>query len=316
MTVSTPRSLVVDTDTASDDAVALLQALRYPGVVVRAVTVVAGNVPVDFGVRNAQVTLALNGTADVPVYRGAAKPLLRRLETAQHVHGEDGMSGVEFHHTPWPTERVHAALALAEIAREEPGRHDLVTLGPLTNVAIALTVEPRLLALFRHTYMMIGAADGRGNVSPTGEFNAWADPESASIVFAAEGEKTMIGWDVSRKYAVLGPEEDAALRQLGRFGRFASAINRDVQAFASRISGREGYDLPDPVAMAVALNEGLIADSSHQYMEVSIDPATRGQTFADQRHPLKRPNLRVVTKIDEGAFKKELFSLLREEGQR
>jgi purine nucleosidase len=115
---------------------------------------------------------------------------------------------------------------------------------------------------------------------------------------------------------VLRPEEDVALRQLGRLGKFASEINRDVQAFASTISGHEGYDLPDPVAMAVALNEALITDSSHRYMEVSTDRATRGQTFADQRHPLRTPNLRVVTKVDEAAFKKELFSLLREARQR
>lgn len=313
MTLSAARSLLVDTDTASDDAVALLQALRYPGVTVRAVTVVAGNVPVDLGVRNAQITLALNGSDNVPVHRGASKPLLRSAESAQHVHGEDGMSGAELRHVPRPVERAHAALALTEIARDEPGRHDLVTLGPLTNVAIALLIEPDLLMKFRHTYMMIGSADGLGNVSATGEYNAWADPESASIVFAADGEKTMIGWDVSRKYAVVRPDEDAAMRRLGSLGRFASEINKDVQTFASRISGHKGYDLPDPVAMAVALNESLIKESGLRYMEVSADPVTRGLTFADQRHPLRAPNMRVVTKVDEAAFKRELFALLRDE---
>lgn len=306
------RSLVIDTDTASDDAVALIMALNHPQHVVRALTIVAGNVPLEYAVRNALITTDLLGRADVPVYRGIAKPILRPLESAQHVHGPDGMSEAALTEPAREPEETHAVRALLEIAAAEPGRHVLVTLGPLTNIAAALMIDPDLLTRFEHTFMMIGAADGNGNVSPTGEYNAWADPEAAALVFAAPGRKTMIGWDVSRKYAVIRPDEDARMRALGRLGEFASDINRAVYDFATELSGTPGYDFPDPVSMAVALDESLITESDDRHMLVSVSGDTRGQTFADYRHPLKDANVRVVTAVDEAAFKQQLFAALTE----
>jgi len=306
------RSLVIDTDTASDDAVALLLALRSPGVDVRALTIVAGNVPLESAVRNARISLEMSGAAPVPIFPGCARPLLRPLETAQMVHGMDGMSGVELPDPQVPVESTHAVEALLAIARHEPGVHDLVTLGPLTNIALALALDPAFLTRFRHTWMMIGAADNWGNMSPTGEFNAWADPESAKLVIEAEGAKTMIGWDISRTYAVITPEEDARLRALGRLGRFSSEINKEVDAFQSAISGTPGYDFPDPVAMAVALDESLITASEDLHLSVSTDASTRGQTFADHRLPRPAPNTRVVFAVDSARFKELLFSLLED----
>lgn len=305
------RSVVIDTDTASDDAVALIMALNHPDHVVRALTVVAGNVPIQYGVRNALITTDLLGRVDIPVYAGVDKPLLRALESAQHVHGHDGMSDIGLAESPRRPQGTHAVNALLEIAEKEPGEHALVTLGPLTNIATALIIDPLLLTRFEHTYMMIGAADGRGNVSPAGEFNAWADPEAAAIVFSAPGEKTMIGWDVSRKFAMMRPEDDARMRALGHLGVFTSDINRAVYDFATGISGTPGYDLPDPVAMAVALDESLITECDDRHMLVSVSEDTRGQTFADYRHPLKEATMRVVTAVDESRFKSQLFQALR-----
>lgn len=306
------RSFVIDTDTASDDAVALLQAVRHPSIDVAAITIVAGNVPVTYGARNAQITLDLAGRGDIPVFVGAQKPLLRDLESAQHVHGQDGMSGACLPEPSRGPRAQHAVLTLLELAAKEPGKHDLITLGPLTNIATALLIDPQLLTKFRHTYMMVGAADSRGNVSPAGEFNSWADPEAAAIVIGAAGRKTMIGWDVSRKYAVLRPDEEVRLCELGPLGLFASDINQAVLEFASLISGTKGYDLPDPVAMAVAIDESLITESEERFLLVSCDDGTRGQTYADYRHPLKTANTRVVTAVDERAFKDQLFTLLAE----
>lgn len=311
----THRSLVIDTDTASDDAVALLQALRHPGTSVRAITVVVGNVPLTTGVRNALATLELADAREVPVHPGCATPLVRPLETAQHVHGADGMSGADLPDPCSEPRRRHGVEELLAIVRDEPGVHDLVTLGPLTNVATALQIDPLLLTRFRHTWMMLGASDGRGNVSPAGEFNAWADPEAAGVVVAAPGAKTMIGWDVSRTRAVMSADDDRRLREIGRLGAFASRINAQVLAFATEVSGVAGYDLPDPVAMAVALDPGLIRSAVDLHVAVSRDEPTRGQTYADHRLPAWPPNVRVVTDIDEVGFKEQLFGLLDEERQ-
>ncbi|HUQ00572.1 MAG TPA: nucleoside hydrolase [Aeromicrobium sp.] len=297
-----PQSFVIDTDTASDDAVALLLAARDPRSRIRAVTVVAGNVPLVQGVRNAKVTLELAGAADVPVWAGCSAPLVRDLGTAQNVHGSDGMSGTTLPEPRMATQDGHAVLALHAIARDEPGQHALVTLGPLTNIAAAVTIDPGFLTRFRHTYMMLGTSDGNGNVSAIAEYNAWADPEAAQIVLRAPGEKTMVGWDISRKYAVIDPAEDRRLRDLGRLGRFAADINRDVHAFAVEETGLAGYDLPDPIAMAIAIDPSMIVSTEDLHLQVSTDPVTRGHTYADRRTPPRPVNTRVVTSADGQVF--------------
>ena len=202
-------SLVIDTDTASDDAVAILQALGDPTASIRAITLVAGNVPLDMAEVNALVTLDIGGAEDIPVYRGCASPLLRVLKTAQFVHGTNGMSDISLPSTNRTSRSEHAVDALLEIAQTEPGEHVLVTLGPLTNIAAAITLDPLFLTRFQRVVMMLGAPDAVGNVSPTGEFNAWADPESAQITISAPGDKWLVGWDISRKYAVVDDALDA-----------------------------------------------------------------------------------------------------------
>ena len=303
-------SLVIDTDTASDDAIALLLALRHPGTEVRAVTVVAGNVELHQAVRNALVTLDAAGAPPVPVHVGCARPLVREVAYAHDVHGADGMGGVALPPTARTTADGHAVEALLAIARTEPDRHGLVTLGPLTNVAAAITVEPELLTRFTGTHLMLGAPDGNGNVSATAEFNAWVDPEAAAVVLAAPGRKTLVGWDISRTYAVVDPAADGRLRAAGRLGRFASDVSASAREYATALSGVDGYDLPDPVAMAAALEPGLVTGSEEVRLEVSLDAATRGQTFADRRRPARPPNTTVVTSVDASGFLDLLVRLL------
>lgn len=301
------RSLVIDTDTASDDAIALLLAVREPDVDVRAVTVVAGNVPLDLAVRNAILTLDLVGGAAIPVHAGRDRPLARPLETAQFVHGDDGMGGAAL---PAPSRDAtgdDAVALLVEIGATEPGRHDLVTLGPLTNVAAALEHDTDLLTRFGHVYLMAGSPDGVGNVDALGEYNVWADPEAATAVFAAPGEKTMIGWNISRTFAVLDAAEQTRLRSVGSLGAFAVDINGDVEAYA-RATGLAGFDLPDPVAMAVALDDSIVTDASDEWVVVGLDAPTRGCTIPDRRFGRHAPSLRVVWSVDEAAFKRRLFA--------
>lgn len=295
-------SFVIDTDTASDDAVALLMAARSPNARIRGVTVVAGNVGIEQAVRNAKVTLQVAGAPDIPVWQGCSRPLLRPLETAQNVHGHDGMSGVPFPEPTMPTSEGHAVLALLEIAQREEGQHALVTLGPLTNIAAALAIDPLFLTRFTHTFMMLGTSDGQGNVSPIAEFNAWADPEATAMVVQAEGPKTLIGWDISRKYAVIEPDEDERLRQRGELGAFVSDINQAVHKFCVETTGLRGYDLPDPVAMAVALDPEIVVEADAVHLHVATDGITRGHTYADRRIPAKTANARVVTQVDESRF--------------
>jgi purine nucleosidase len=305
------RSIVIDTDTASDDAIALILAVKEPSVDVRAVTLVAGNVPLDLGVRNAIVTLDLCGGADIPVHAGRAEPLTRMLNTAQFVHGQDGMGGADLPEPSRGATSDDAVGALLQIAADEPGRHDLVTLGPLSNIAAALQQEPDFLTKFGHTYLMAGSPDGVGNVDALGEYNVWADPEAAALVLAAPGAKTMIGWNISRTFAVMTSEEQHQLAAVGALGTFAIDINSDVEQYCLD-TGLAGFDLPDPIAMAVALDESIVTESTDEWLVVGLDGPTRGCTIPDRRFGRPDPNIRVVWGVDEAAFKARLLTACRD----
>jgi purine nucleosidase len=302
----TRRSIVIDTDTASDDAIALLLAVREPSVDVRVVTVVAGNVPIDLAVRNAIVTLDVCGGSEIAVFAGRDRPLARPLETAQFVHGQDGMGAAVLPEPSRTADEGDAVDVLVGISRDEPGRHDLVTLGPLTNIATAIQHDPAFLTRFGHTYLMAGSPDGVGNVNALGEYNVWADPEAAAIVLAADGVKTMIGWNISRQFAVVTHEEQRRLRDVGRLGRFAVEINGDVDQYALD-TGLVGFDLPDPIAMAVALDDSIIVEYTDEWLVVGLDGPTRGCTIPDRRFGRTTPNVRVLWAVDESAFKRRLF---------
>ena len=156
------------------------------------------------------------------------------------------------------------------------------------------------------TYLMAGSPDGVGNVDALGEYNVWADPEAASIVFAAPGDKTMIGWNISRLFAVVDPVEQARLAAVGPLGEFAVGINGDVDQYCLD-TGLAGFDLPDPVAMAVALDDTIVTESTEEWLVIGLDGPTRGAAMPDRRFKRPEPNIRVVWAIDEAAFKRRLF---------
>ena len=235
------------------------------------------------------------------------RPYMRPLDTAQFVHGQDGMGGADL---PDPSRGPTSGDAVGELLRvaaDEPGRHDLVTLGPLTNIAAALERDPDFLTRFGHTYLMAGSPDGVGNVDALGEYNVWADPEAATAVFAAPGAKTMIGWNISRTFAVMNDADQVALAAVGPLGKFAVEINGDVEQYCLD-TGLSGFDLPDPIAMAVALDESIIVESTDEWLVVGLDGPTRGCTIPDRRHGRPDPNIRVLWSVDEAAFKHRLLA--------
>lgn len=309
------RRFIIDTDTASDDAVALVMALRHPDVTVEAITLVAGNVPVDQGVQNALYTVALCG-AQVPVYRGAHTPLIRLLDTAQEVHGGDGMGdvGLPLHgRTPAPGHAVDQLVARINAA---PGEITLVTLGPLTNVAMALRRDPTLAEKVARCVVMGGTSDGSGNATPVSEYNIWADPEAARIVFHSGMPLEMVGWDISAKYAVMSAQQEAEMRAIDTpLAHFSVDIQRNVRDFAHEVTKLAGYDLPDPIAMAVALDPTIAEETAHVYVDVETGSTLcRGQTVVDYLGLLKQPpNLTVVRKASRTRFLQMLYRSLEQE---
>jgi inosine-uridine nucleoside N-ribohydrolase len=276
------RTLLIDTDTASDDAVALIMALRSREVRVAAITVVAGNVPVAQATSNALFTVELCG-ADVPVYSGAEAPLSRKLVIADWFHGADGLGDHGYKPTERRAEPHHAVDALIETVRQNPGI-EVVTLGPLTNLAMALLREPKLVASVKRCVVMGGAPCCEGNVTPAAEFNIWVDPEAARIVFRSGLPVEMVGWQLCRGDAVLDQHDIERLLALkNSVAEFAVRCNSTaVEAFFKQ-TGQRGMSLPDPVAMGIALNPALCISSSEHYVEIEISSElTRGMTLVDR----------------------------------
>jgi purine nucleosidase len=289
-------------------------ALRHSGVQIEAITVVAGNVPVDQGVQNALYTVELCGEA-VPVYRGMPGPLTRPLETAQGVHGDDGMGDIGLPISGRAPATGHAVQILIEKIHRFAGEITLVTLGPLTNVAVALRQDPSISQVVTECVIMGGTGQGHGNVTPVTEYNFWADPEAAKIIFESGMPIKMVGWDISRTYAVLGPEDSDALRAVGTpLARFCIDIQRHVQQFALTTTQLEGFDLPDPIAMAVALDPAVATHTERCFVAIETRGSLcRGQSVVDRLGILGRePNAEVVLKASRDRFVQMLFDAVRE----
>jgi inosine-uridine nucleoside N-ribohydrolase len=277
-----PRTFLIDTDTASDDAVALIMALRSREVRVAAITVVAGNVPVLQATSNALYTAELCGS-DVPIYSGAEKPLRRKLETAHWFHGMDGLGDHGYVPFKRRAEPRPAVDAIIETLHANPGI-EVVTLGPLTNVAQALTREPGIAKAVARCIIMGGAPCCEGNVTPAAEFNIWVDPEAARIVFGSGLPIEMVGWHLCRGPAALGPKEiDHVLAMKTPLADFAIRCNSTAQQAYFTQTGEHGICLPDPVAMSIALQPSLCTSSSTHFIDIETSSElTRGMTVVDR----------------------------------
>lgn len=299
-----PRHFLIDTDTGSDDAVALIMAMRHPDVSIEAITVVAGNVPVDQGVQNALYTVELCDE-NIPVHRGMAAPLVRPLQTAQFVHGEDGMGDIGLPlYGRIPTSH-NAIRVIVETVRRFAGEIILVTLGPLTNIAAALKHDPSLVDAVAQCIIMGGTGQGRGNIAPVSEYNFWADPEAAQVLFDSGLPITMVGWDISRRYAAFSAEDQAELRGIDTpMARYAHDIQKAVQEFALSTTKLPGYDLPDPIAMAIALDSTIATKTAQRYVAIETSgELCRGQSVVDHVNVLqKQSNTTLVLAADRDKF--------------
>ena len=303
------RRFLIDTDTASDDAVALVMALQHPDVEIEAITVVAGNVPVDLGVQNALYTVELCQQA-IPVHRGMPAPLTRPLETAQFVHGQDGMGDIGLPlsgRTPASTDAIGV---LRETIHQLARGITLVTLGPLTNIAVALRQDPSIAQAVSECIIMGGTGQGHGNTTPVAEYNFWADPEAAQIVFESGMPVRMVGWDISRTYAVFDPEDRDALRAIDTpLAHFCVDIQRVVGQFVLTTTQLPGFDLPDPIAMAIALDPNVATNVQRRFVAIEAESTLcRGQSVVDHLNLMGcEPNAEVVMEASREGFLRILY---------
>ena len=320
-----PRPFLIDTDTASDDAVALIMAMRAPDVEVVAITTVAGNVPIAQSTRNALYTVELC-RAEVPVYAGSEKPLLRTFQNATWFHGRDGLGDHGYPPPRRAAEALHAVDAIIQAVEANPGLV-IVTLAPLTNLALALAKKPSIAGQVGRCVIMGGAPCCEGNVTPAAEYNIWVDPEAARIVMLSGIPVELIGWHLSRGQAVLNQHDIELIQEFKtRLANFAIECNSHARAAYKVQTGEDGISLPDPVAMCLALDPLVGTSWSEHYVDVETQSElTRGMTVVDRLNvagddrnqavwaPVvgKQRKAKVCWTLDTKRWKEGLYSALR-----
>ena len=277
---SAPRRVIIDTDPGTDDAMAIILALNSPEFKVEALTVVPGNVDSQQGLENALKIVSLAGRCDVTVARGAQHPLNQKLITAQFWHGKNGLANVELPPSKCKADPRFGPDLIIETIHKYPHEITLIPVGPLTNIALAVSKDPSIVALVKDIVIMGGSITG-GNVNGAAEANIYNDPEAAQIVFNAGWMVTMVGSDVgertliTRKYlaelqASHGPQSDF----IAKIAEFY--LNR------SEKSGYSGAAMYDPLAVGIALDSTL---GTLKEMHVDVETKgefTRGETVANR----------------------------------
>src|SRR5579863_10305201 len=271
-----PHRVIIDTDPGVDDAFALLLAMRSPELKIEGITPVAGNVPLELTLPNALRMVEIAGRTDIPVAVGAKAPLQRRLVTATYAHGENGLGGAIFPEPKLKPIGDPASVFIRQIVRKYPGQVTLITLGPQTNLAIALESDPELARMIRGVTMMGGSLSG-GNVTPAAEFNVYVDPEASRIVFQSGIPVTMVGLDVTRKTSLT--EDHLRQLQAGQnpVSQAAATIARNAIQHNRERGFVVGPNMHDSLAIA-----GFIDPSLLTLKEYYVDVETTGELTAGE----------------------------------
>ncbi len=304
-----PRPIVIDCDPGVDDAIALLLAFASPDELeIVGVTTVAGNVGLERTSDNALGIRDLAGRGEVPVHSGCARPIMRPSIHAEHIHGETGLDGADLPPPAGAVADAHAVDFLIDACAARPREVTLCAMAPLTNLALAMIKDPGIVANIGEIVLM-GGAIGAGNVTPSAEFNVFADPHAASVVFGAGAKLTMIGLDVTHQ-AIVTPERLAAIRAIDTpVGRAAAGLLDHYHRVDVERHGVAGSPLHDPCVIAYLLRPDLFS-GREAFVEVETQgEATLGRTVVDFWNATGREaNATVVERIDADGF----FELLIE----
>jgi purine nucleosidase len=298
------KRLIIDTDPGVDDAHAILLALAHPDVKVEAITTVNGNVGLDLTTANALKILDAAGK-DVPVYRGCDRPLINRALSAAHVHGEDGLGDCGIPASKKTVQSEHAVHALIRLANENPGELVLAAIGPLTNLAAALTIDPDLPSKFKQLVVMGGAIYSKGNTSTvTAEFNIHTDPEAASMVFSSWPILTLLSWETTLDHVFNRAVLDRFFSLGTPRATFFHDTNQKILTFIRERLGQDMLFAPDGLALAVAVEPGIVKRSEQKHVSIELHGSqTRGQTVVDwYGSTQKAPNTEIILEIDQNRF--------------
>ena len=295
--------LLIDTDPGVDDALALLMAFADSRHDVVGLTIAAGNVGLHHTVANALKLCEVAGRGDVPVYAGCAGPLLYPAPDAGYVHGQDGFGDVGYEPAAREAQAEHAANAILRLSHQHAGKLLLVALGPLTNIALALKLDPTLPGRIARLVVMGGAVTCHGNITPAAEFNVYFDPEAAHIVFEAFPRFDLADWEATVAH---GLHHDSVVQWLGAGGDLAVFYERISRRTREWSADRRGdrWHSADGLAMAYALQPEGALETVERPLAVALDgPHSRGATLVDwQRQTGQADRARILMRYDQARF--------------
>ena len=299
--------LLIDTDPGVDDALALLMAFADERHDVVGLTVAAGNVGLGYTVRNALKLCEIAGRQDVPVFAGAPDPLVHPAEDAAHVHGRDGFGDVDLPLATRAVEAEHAALAILRLSHQYAGELLLVALGPLTNIALALKLDPTLPQRVKRMLVMGGAINGHGNITPAAEFNIAFDPEAAHIVFTSFPHIDVADWEATVAHGLLHRDVEQWLTADNDKARFYELISRQTRLWSEDSRGERWY-AADALAMAWALQpEGALQLEKRPLSVELAGVRTRGATVVDWNRQTGAPdNTTLLIGYDQACFEQQV----------
>ena len=307
--------LLIDTDPGVDDALALLMAFDAPHHEVVALTIAAGNVGLQHTVANA-LKLCEVAEVDVPVFAGCDAPLLHPAPDASYVHGRDGFGDIGYPPAAKQADAEHAALAIIRLSHAHAGRLVVCMLGPLTNLAVALKLDPTLPQRIGRIVVMGGAVTGQGNTSPVAEFNIGFDPEAAHLVFeafAAAGLTVEVAdWEAVIRHGFLHADIERWLQADHPRARFYEAISRRTREWSAGLRG-ERWHAADALAMALVVAPEHARERARRPLRIELTgPETRGMTVVDwNRRGGRAGNAEILMTYDQAAFEALIRRALR-----
>ena len=300
--------IIIDTDPGVDDAQAIMMAAAHPGAKIEAIMTVAGNVGWEHTLRNALTLTEIVGQ-DIPVYPGCNQPLLHFQEDAAFAHGNDGLGDAGYVPKSRKAESEHAVNALIRLVNQSPNQLTLAAIGPLTNVALALKIDPTLPQKIKRFVVMGGAVTARGNTSSVAaEFNIFYDPEAAHIVFSAWEKAGLIidvvDWELTVRHCYREETLAGWLTMDTPKAEFFRKITENGRARTEKYMGRKTMFAADPLALAVLLEPSIVTEAEKHHLTIALnDAATRGQTVVDWRDRLGNPaNANIVLAVDDDRF--------------
>lgn len=310
------RRVIIDTDTAGDDTVAILTALH--NFKVEGVTIAGGNVAFNHQVENALYTIGIsNPNYYVPVFKGHQSPIIQlpteNHRTVEEIHGERGMGDLIIEKPKQEVESKHAVDFIIETIKNNPGEIEILTIAPLTNIAMAIKRDPSILNDIKHIWIMGGINNRLGNINAVAEFNFYVDPEAARIVLHSGVPITMVTWDNTLDFGMMYENDLKEIEELNTKG---SKFFIDVNMFVKNANReKHGYDAtshPDTLLVAIAADESLMTKSTKYFVDVETGSGvTRGYNLVDKEGDLgEKPNVRVCEEVDSTKFKQHLIEVL------